>query len=291
MSGLRVHVLHWEHEPEALVAPLSKAGHEVGLTVPAGMRSLSPLKRDPPDVLVIDLDRRPATGRDVALAVRADAKLRELPLLLAGGEDEFVAAARELLPDATFAPWARIRSAVREAAGTPVPARPAAPSKLAGYAGTPLAKKLGLKPGARVALVGAPEGFEAALGPLPEGTTLAREARGARDLTVWFVRERAALDRRIGALAKVADGGLWICWPRRNGGLAGDLGEREVRAAGLAHGLVDHKVAAIDEAWSGLRFAVRKPAPGRNRAAAPRASRSVPSGSGGSRPGRSGSRR
>ena len=132
-------------------------------------------------------------------------------------------------------------------------------SALSAYSGTPLPKKLGIKPGSVVALVGAPEGFEELLGEMPEGVTLRRRAQGRCDLIVWFAASRRELERRVARLGAVAGaGGLWIAWPKKASGVVTDLSERVVREAGLAAGLVDYKIAAIDETWSGLRFARRK---------------------------------
>jgi hypothetical protein len=129
----------------------------------------------------------------------------------------------------------------------------------AGYSGTPLPKKLGIRPGARLGLIGAPDGFAVTLGPLPEGVLLRRTARGPLDLVVAFFAERAALERRLLGLRDALDpaGGLWIAWPKRASGVATDLSENVVRELGLAVGLVDNKVCAIDAVWSGLRLVYR----------------------------------
>ena len=130
---------------------------------------------------------------------------------------------------------------------------------MAGYSGTALPQKLGIKPGARLALVRAPAGFEKMLNPLPEGVRLRTQARGAQDVVVFFATRRAELDRRFDALARTIGpaGGLWIAWPKRTACVATDLREGIVRELGLAHGLVDNKVCAVDETWSGLRFVFR----------------------------------
>ncbi len=130
----------------------------------------------------------------------------------------------------------------------------------AGYSGTPLPKKLGMKPGATVALVGAPADFEKTLGALPEGACLRAGLRGEADLIVAFVRSRAELRKQLPALARRcgAGAGLWLAWPKKSSGVATDLSEDAVRAAGLAAGLVDFKVCAIDATWSGHRFAPRR---------------------------------
>jgi hypothetical protein len=130
---------------------------------------------------------------------------------------------------------------------------------MAGYSGTPLPQKLGVKPGARLALLRAPAGFERALNPLPEGVRLRMQARGAQDVVLFFATRRAELERRFDALARAVApaGGLWIAWPKRTACVATDLREGFVRELGLAHGLVDNKVCAVDDTWSGLRFVYR----------------------------------
>jgi hypothetical protein len=130
---------------------------------------------------------------------------------------------------------------------------------VAGYSGTPLARKLGIKEGARVALVRAPDGFESELDPLPDGVRVRTQARGTQDVVVFFATRRAELERRFNGLAHAIapNGGLWIVWPKRTSNVATDLRESEVRDVGLAHGLVDNKVCAVDDSWSGLRFVYR----------------------------------
>ncbi len=129
----------------------------------------------------------------------------------------------------------------------------------AGYSGTPLVKKLGIKADSTLTLLGEPSGFIATLGTLPDNVKIRKTAQGNRDLTVWFPRDVAELKRRIQSLADgVNDGGLWIAWPKKTSGVDTDLSDSVVRSTGLAHGIVDYKVCAIDETYSGLKFAMRK---------------------------------
>lgn len=132
------------------------------------------------------------------------------------------------------------------------------PSRGAGYSGTPLAKKLGLRPGHVLALVGAPAGWE--VEGLPEGARSRRGMRGPADVVVVFVRAAAELDtvcKPVVARLRPEDA-LWIAWPRRAGGHDSDLTENLLRQVLLPTGLVDVKVAALDTNWSGLRFVWRK---------------------------------
>jgi hypothetical protein len=128
-----------------------------------------------------------------------------------------------------------------------------------GYSGTPLPKKLGIREGSRVAVVSAPDGFPAVLGPLPTGAELRTDARGRLDVVVFFVTRRAELARRFPSFVRAlaTDGGLWVAWPKKTSGVATDLGFDAVQTVGLDAGLVDNKVCAIDGTWSGLRFVRR----------------------------------
>jgi DNA-binding transcriptional LysR family regulator len=126
-----------------------------------------------------------------------------------------------------------------------------------GYSGTPLPRKLGIKPGHRVLLLGAPDGFE--LGELPEGVRVVRRAGGVADVIVSFHIARADLARRMPRLRPLMDpaAGLWIAWPKRASKVETDLTEDVVRELALENVLVDNKVAAIDATWSGLRLVIR----------------------------------
>jgi hypothetical protein len=122
---------------------------------------------------------------------------------------------------------------------------------------TPLPRKLGIKPGHRVLLLGAPDGFE--LGELPDGVAVARRARGTADVIVSFHTARSELARRMPRLRALMEpaAGLWIAWPKRAARVETDLTEDVVRELALANALVDNKVAAIDATWSGLRLVIR----------------------------------
>ncbi len=130
---------------------------------------------------------------------------------------------------------------------------------MAGYSGTPLPQKLGIEPGARIALLNAPPGFGGTLGELPEGVAVRCRARGPFDVIVHFTTSERDLRKRFERLARALEpaGGLWIAWPKRASGVPTDLTDNIVREVGLMAGLVDNKVCAIDETWSGLRFVIR----------------------------------
>ena len=119
--------------------------------------------------------------------------------------------------------------------------------------------KLGIKPEARIAFLGAPDGFDQALGELPERVELRSRARGPLDVIVFFTTSSGELRRRFDTLARALDpaGALWVAWPKKSSGVETDLTESVVRDVALPKGLVDNKVCAIDETWSGLRLVIR----------------------------------
>ena len=123
----------------------------------------------------------------------------------------------------------------------------------AGYSGTPLERKLGIKPESRVLLLGAPEGFAL------EGVEPIRRAQGLADVILSFHTERRELERRLPVLREHLEqtGRLWIAWPKRASKRPTDINEDVVRDTALTNRLVDNKVAAIDEIWSGLQLVIR----------------------------------
>jgi hypothetical protein len=256
----RVQLIHWNRaEAKERAAKLRAAGYRVAYEPLEGQTELKKLREKPPAAVVIDLSRMPSQGRDVALWLRSTKATRQVPLVFVEGERGKVAGIRKLLPDATYTSWGRIRGSLKKALASP-PAKPAKPESLfAGYSGTPLPKKLGIKEGMTVALAGAPKGFEKTLGNLPEGAKLRRGARGQCELAMWFPVSVKELKQRVKQMEKlIGDGGLWIAWPKQASGVKTDLTQTIVRKVGLANGLVDYKICAIDATYSGLKFARRK---------------------------------
>jgi hypothetical protein len=258
----RIRLIHWNVAEAADKARRLQAG---GYEVEAG--PLAPgrpwrrdLAADLPDAIVIDLSRLPSQGRDVALSLRLYKPTRQVPLVFVDGDNEKVAAIRVHLPDAVYANWENIGEALEWALAY----RPTAPvvpaSVFAPYEFRPLAGKLGIKANTAVGLVDAPEDFEATLSGLPEGVSVQRQAGGRRDMTIWFVRSRRDLDACVERMAPMDySERLWIAWPKKGSALASDLSQPVVRHAGLAAGLVDFKVCAIDAMWTALQFVRRKP--------------------------------
>lgn len=130
-------------------------------------------------------------------------------------------------------------------------------SRTFGYSGTPLVRKLGIKPDSRIQFVSAPKDFRALVGPMPDRARL--HSDGALDFAILFVKRMTDLAARFPALRDrlESNGMLWVAWPKRASGVETDLNEGVVRDYGLRSGLVDVKVCAIDDTWSGLKFVRR----------------------------------
>jgi CheY-like chemotaxis protein len=254
-----VRLIHWNaDEAELRAEKLRSAGYET-VAAPPDRAALQAMQVDPPDAVIIDLSRVPSQGRDMALSIRKYKATRQIPLVFVEGDPLKVERIKVLLPDAAYTTWENIAAALEEAIAHP-PAEPVVPrSVMEAYAGTPLPKKLGIRPGSIVYLAGAPADFETTLGDLPPGATLHRHSEEDPDLTLWFTESRAELERGIVEGAKWASkGGLWIIWPKKSSEVESDLSETVVRQIALAAGLVDFKVCSVDETWSGLRFTRRR---------------------------------
>jgi hypothetical protein len=130
---------------------------------------------------------------------------------------------------------------------------------MAGYSKRSLSEKLGIKPGARVVVLGGPASYEELLGTLPSGVAVSSRLSAGATFIHRFARRQSELQADFGrlALALADDGMLWISWPKKSSGAETDLNENIVRDMGLTQGLVDVKVCAVDETWSGLKFVRR----------------------------------
>ena len=159
-------------------------------SVPNGPADLRRLLETPIEAIVIDLSRLPSLGRDVGLGLRSRKTTRHIPIVFVDGEPDKVSRVKTVLPDAFCTEWPKIATAVKTAIKSR-PISPLAPNAMAGYAGTPLLKKLGIKPGMVVALVDAPDVFERTLDPLPDGVLIKEDFRGKTDLIVLFASRMA----------------------------------------------------------------------------------------------------
>ena len=131
---------------------------------------------------------------------------------------------------------------------------------MAGYSGTPLAKKLGIKPGSRLAVTGGPKNYAELIAPLPEGVQFERAVGANTDVAHIFATERAKLGQALRASLKKMkpDAAIWVSWPKKAAQVQTDITEDTIREIALPMGLVDIKVCAVDETWSGLKLVLRK---------------------------------
>jgi hypothetical protein len=256
-----VRLVCWKEDLAAQrAAGLKKAGLAVDASPfdPAGM--ITRLKENPPAVMLIDLDRLPSHGREVALALRSSKSMRQIPIVFAGGVEEKIARVRTELPDAIFTEWAKAAGAVKIAMKNPPAVVVQSKPHMERYAGSRLAKKLDLKGGAKAALIGVEEGFIELLGDLPEGLELQSRITAQTKLVLWFVRAKqeiaAAFDL---ANARMPEGcSVWILYPKKAGRYKVDFNQNDIRLTGLDAGLVDYKICAVDADWSGMKFARRR---------------------------------
>ncbi len=254
----RIRLIHWNAaEAKDRIRHLRAAGYSVDYDAftPDLLRGM---RANLPAAVVIDLGHLPAHGREVALSLRENKGTRAVPLVFLEGEPEKVEKIRTLLPDAAYSSWSNAASAIAAVIASP-PKEPLVPSERStGYSGTPLPKKLGIERDAIVVLIDAPKDFAKTLGVLPEGAELRARATQERTLTIWFVKSARRYQAQFRAVVLALAGEpLWVAWPKKASGVDSDMSETIVRDVALEHNLVDYKVCAIDETWSGLKFAVR----------------------------------
>jgi hypothetical protein len=254
----RVRLIHWNAaETKEKADRLRSAGYvvEYDKFTPSVLRE----RENPPSAIIIDLSWSPSQGRDVAMAFRSHKSTQMIPLVFVDGEREKVEKIKAQIPDALFTNWDQIAERLECIIRHPPEELPRARSRLEGYAGAPLPKKLGIKPGYTVSLVGAPLSFRETLGQLPENVVLRDGVRGQSDLTLWFAKSRRELEERLQHMRVFSkNAGLWVLWPKQTSGVQTDLGQPLVREAGLAAGMVDFKICSIDKTWSGLRFTLKE---------------------------------
>jgi CheY-like chemotaxis protein len=256
-----VRLVCWDEElARQRVQSLAGCGFEIdgSRLTPSGL--VGQFKKLAPAVVLIDLDRLPSHGREVAGALRQSPSTRHIPIVFAGGAPEKLERIRRELPDAVYVDWKNAARALKKAAANP-PVNPAKPvSHMQRYQGSGLITKLGLKPDLKVALIAAPEGFEELVGDWPAGIEIQPRFDSRTELAIWFVRsarELAAITDLLGV--KLRRGvSAWICYPKQSGRYKVDFQGNDVRAACLEVGLVDYKICSIDADWSAMKFTRKK---------------------------------
>jgi CheY-like chemotaxis protein len=255
----RVRLFHWRaEEAKPLIAALRAGGYTVeypGDKANGNWRSLR--ERPQPAAAVIDLTRLPSHGRYVAAEIRASKSMRQIPIVFVDGDPDKVEAIRKALPDAVYTSRASLLSALKRV--KPL-LDPVVPPRMMTRTDRTAAEKLGIKAGARVALVEPPVDYLRVLGKLPKDVSLEEDPEEALPLTLCFVREPEAYLAGLADIRKRAlRSRIWIIYPKqqarqRTSGLTQGL----IREAALAVGLVDYKVCSVNEVWTGLLFTVKK---------------------------------
>jgi hypothetical protein len=235
----RVILIHFKaDEAQKRLQQIQRAGYDAEFVKVENFRSFAPLRAHPPDAFVIDQCVRPSFGKGVAAALAGYAATRSVPQVFV--QDE--------------ASWDRVEKSIAEAN----PARTSNKSAMAGYSGTPLPKKMGIREGAKVIALGSPDNFEEMLGPLPNNAEFVRA--GKADLIILFSTTQADLEVRFRKAQRhfFERTRISIAWPRKTSGVLSDLDGNFIRQFGLGMGWVDFKVFTIDSIWSGLLFAPQK---------------------------------
>jgi hypothetical protein len=252
----RVRLFHWKaQEAVPLIAELEAAGFSVDYEEQLSSSSFRRVKESQPHAFVVDLSSRPSHGREIAIALRGHKTTRHVPIIFVNGEPAKVEGVRRMLPDATYAPGALLISALRRA--KPI-SKPLIPTQMMDrYAGRTATQKLGIGKGAQVAVVNPPSDYARAIGDLPEGAFFEEEDFAGCKITLWFAHDYSALQAAMPEIRRTAARGrLWILWRKGKGG---PLDGGVIRSCANQVGLVDYKVCSVNETWSGMAFAVKKP--------------------------------
>jgi len=247
----RIRLLHWKQEECAPRAErLRRLGHDVDASKLMSA-SMKEFRENPPDAVVIDLGRLPSHGREVGVFLRGSRSTRLIPLIFVEGDPEQVAKIKETLPDARYTTYVKIGPVLEDVLANP-PKEAFVPKP---HGPVPLNKKLGLKEGHVVGLINAPKGFES----LIPGADTRRNPKTKVPLTLWFVESKKEFESALPKMReKAEDGGIWVIWPKTTKTAKPDINGNIVRETALTVGLVDFKICAVDETWSGMRFAVRR---------------------------------
>src|SRR5437868_8331889 len=207
-------LVHW-NEPEAKerTRALKAFGYKAKILFDSEKPNLAEIREHPPDLFLIDLSRLPSQGREIAGHFRRAKATRNVPILFVGGDTERVKTARKLIPDAEFAVWDEIRSAIKQAIKN-APRNPVVPSTMASYSASALPKKLGIRDHRSIMLINPPNQFERKLDPLPAYTKIVDDSKNA-NVAVLFALSLTELARDFRPLAKALPekSALWIAWP------------------------------------------------------------------------------
>lgn len=227
---------------------LRALGFDATAYLSLGTKGFRGIRQDPPHAILIDLTRLPSYGKAMGVLLRQHKSLGGIPLVFMEGDPEKTAQVRAVLPDAVYATWAKVEAAIRKAI-LQAPKEAAPPRQ----ADTPLLTKLGIGEQTCVAVLHPPDGFE-----LP-GVRSQKQV-GEADVVMIFFRSSIALGRELPAVAGMMRKGrrVWVLWPKKASGAAGDLTMVRIREMASTFGLVDYKVCAVDKTWSAMTLGKRR---------------------------------
>jgi len=254
----RVRLFHWRaEEAKPLIADLRAGGYTVEYPGDEANGSWRSLRENPPHAAVIDLTRLPSHGRHVGAEMRASKSMRSIPIVFVDGDPEKVERIRKDLPDAVYTSRSRLVSALKRV--RPL-ADPVVAPRMMNRTDRTTAEKLGIKAGARVALIDPPADYVRVLGKLPKGAALEEEPEETLPLTLWFVRDPDTYEAGLSGIRKRAiTSRIWIIYPKQQAGRQrSGITQSLVRESALAVGLVDYKVCSVNEIWTGLLFTRKK---------------------------------
>jgi CheY-like chemotaxis protein len=249
-------IIHYDpREAELLADRIRREGFEAEACPVAGAKASAWVRRRQPDIVVIDLMRMPSYGRALGCLLREQKSTRAIPLLFVEGDPEKTRRVRRVLPDAGFTKLPRIGAGIEKAIRD-APADPVAPDSTR----IPAVTKLRIREGSTVALLHAPEGFEAVLAPLPKNVKFQTAVHDAATILL-FVRSSFDLARELPRIAAELEpkSALWILWPKKSSGQRSDLTAQRIWNACPTFGLAAHRVCAIDKTWSALAIASAQP--------------------------------
>ncbi len=253
----RVRLFHWRaEEAKPLIAALRAGGYTVDYPGDKANGNWRSLRESPPMAAVIDLTRLPSHGRYVAAEIRASKSMRHIPIVFVDGDPEKVDRIRKMLPDAVYTSRARLMSALKR---VKPPADPVVAPRMMNRTDRTTAEKLGIRAGARVALIDPPPDYLRVLGKLPKDVSIEEQPEETHPLTLWFVRDPGTYLAALPDLRRrAAASRIWVIYPKQARKPASGLTQGLIREAALSVGLVDYKVCSVNEIWTGLLFTKKK---------------------------------
>ena len=254
----RVRLFHWKSsEAGGLLKTLRAGGHRVDYDENITTGVLRGIRTSPPDAFVVDLSRMPSHGRGIAIYLRRSPATRRIPVVFVDGDPGKVEAIRKQLPDAMYVSAARIRSALRQAIANP-PEAPIVPV-IPPHAPRPAAQKLGIREGSAVALIDPPRDYASVIGKVPAGVTFEEDGAAPCPVTLWFVDDpEVFLDALPRFRSLAARTKFWILWRKQAARKGSRITAPFLRECAIAVGLVDYKICAVNETWSGMAFGLRR---------------------------------